>query len=132
MPISTYGYIAIAVGTFLEGETVLVMGGLAAHRGYLELPWVMVWGFLGTLFGDQLYFYIGRIKGISFLEKRPYWKSRSGRVFDLMHKHQLLLIFSFVFFTDFARLPLFSSVQEVFLPYGFLFSIRSERLSGPE
>lgn len=98
MPISTYGYIAIAVGTFLEGETVLILGGLAAHRGYLELPWVVVWGFLGTLFGDQLYFYIGRIKGIKFLEKRPYWKSKSGRVFDLMHKHQLLLIFAFRFF----------------------------------
>jgi len=95
--VSTYGYVAIAAGTFFEGETVLALGGFAAHRGYLELPWVVVWGFLGTFFGDQLYFYIGRIKGISFLEKRPYWKSRSGRVFDLMHKHQLLLILAFRF-----------------------------------
>jgi hypothetical protein len=26
--ISTYGYVAIAMGTFLEGETVLILGGV--------------------------------------------------------------------------------------------------------
>lgn len=96
--VSTYGYIAIVIGTFFEGETVLVLGGFATHRGYLELPWVVICGFLGTLFGDQLYFYIGRIKGTNFLEKRPYWKLRSERVFDLLHRHQLLLILGFRFF----------------------------------
>ena len=95
--ISTYGYAAIAVGTFFEGETVLVLGGFATHRGYLELPWVVICGFLGTLFGDQLYFYIGRTKGTGFLEKRPHWKLRSERVFDLLHKHQLLLVLGFRF-----------------------------------
>jgi membrane protein DedA with SNARE-associated domain len=95
--VSTYGYIAIVIGTFLEGETVLVLGGFATHRGYLELPWVVICGFLGTLFGDQLYFFIGRIKGTNFLEKRLYWKLRSKRVFDLLHKHQLLLILGFRF-----------------------------------
>ena len=46
--ITTYGYAAVGIGSFLEGETVLVLGGLAAHRGYLELPWVIVYAFLGT------------------------------------------------------------------------------------
>lgn len=95
--VSTYGYAAIAVGTFFEGETVLVLGGFATHRGYLELPWVVICGFLGTLFGDQLYFYIGRTKGTGFLEKRPYWKLRSERIFNLMHKRQLLLVLGFRF-----------------------------------
>jgi membrane protein DedA with SNARE-associated domain len=53
--ISTYGYVAIAIGGFFEGETILVLAGFAAHRGHLHLPWVIVWGFLGTLCGDQLY-----------------------------------------------------------------------------
>ena len=65
--VSTYGYAAIAIGTFLEGETVLILGGFAAYRGYLELPWVLVSAFIGTLLGDQLYFYIGRTKGHRFL-----------------------------------------------------------------
>lgn len=30
--ISTYGYAAGGIGTFLEGETILILGGFAAHR----------------------------------------------------------------------------------------------------
>jgi membrane protein DedA with SNARE-associated domain len=30
--IENYGYAAILVGTFLEGETILVLAGLAASR----------------------------------------------------------------------------------------------------
>jgi len=37
--IENYGYAAILIGTFLEGETILVLAGLAAHQGYLVLPW---------------------------------------------------------------------------------------------
>jgi membrane protein DedA with SNARE-associated domain len=95
--ISNYGYAAIAVGTFFEGETILILGGFAAHRGYLELPWVVVSAFLGTLFGDQLYFYIGRSKGISALAERPAWKAKSEKVFHLLNKHQTWLILGFRF-----------------------------------
>ncbi|MBN1473059.1 MAG: DedA family protein [Syntrophaceae bacterium] len=97
MLISTYGYPSVAVGTFFEGEIVLVLAGFAAHRGYLSLSWVIVCAFLGTLCGDQLYFHLGRLKGTKFLDKRPQWKSRSARVFELMHKHPLLLVLGFRF-----------------------------------
>jgi membrane protein DedA with SNARE-associated domain len=95
--ISNYGYFAIAIGTFFEGETVLVLGGFAAHRGYLELQWVITWAFLGTLFGDQLYYYIGRSQGMEFINRRPHWQARSARVFRLLHQHQILLILGFRF-----------------------------------
>jgi membrane protein DedA with SNARE-associated domain len=95
--ISTYGYAAIAIGTFVEGETVLVLGGFAAHRGYLELPWVLVSAFFGTLLGDQVYFYMGRARGESFLERRPNWKYKSEKVFALLNRHQTLLILGFRF-----------------------------------
>jgi len=95
--ISTYGYAAIGIGTFIEGETILVMGGFAAHRGYLELPWVIVCAFLGTLFGDQLYFYIGRTKGKSAIEKRPHWKAKSDKALVLLNKYQTWLIIGFRF-----------------------------------
>lgn len=95
--ISTYGYAAVGIGTFLEGETILILGGFAAHRGYLELPWVIVCAFLGTFFGDQLYFYIGRTKGKIALQKRPHWKAKSEKVFKLLDKHQTWLILGFRF-----------------------------------
>ncbi|MBD3822823.1 MAG: DedA family protein [Thiotrichales bacterium] len=95
--ISEYGYWAILVGTFLEGETILVLGGLAAHSGYLDLTTVIAVAFVGSLSGDQLYFYIGRAKGMDFIEKRPRWHKPTQKVFDLLHRHQVPLILGFRF-----------------------------------
>ena len=33
-----YGYLAIFVGTFVEGESMLLLGSFAAHKGYLSMP----------------------------------------------------------------------------------------------
>jgi len=95
--VATYGYAAILIGTFLEGETILVLGGFAAHRGYLELPWVLVSAFFGTLLGDQLYFFIGRFKGQAFLENRPAWKTKTEKSFSLLRRNQTGFIIGFRF-----------------------------------
>lgn len=105
--ISTYGYPAIAIGTFFEGEIILVLAGFAAHQGYLNLSWVLICGFLGTLCGDQFYFHLGRMKGTKFLDKRPQWKYRSIRVFKLLHRHQLLLVLGFRFVYGFRTITPF-------------------------
>ena len=95
--ISTYGYAAIATGTFLEGETVLILGGLAAHQGYLSMPGVVASAFAATLIADQSYFYLGRAKGRAPLENRPSWKAQSEKVFTLLHRHQTLVTLCFRF-----------------------------------
>ena len=95
--VADYGYISVLIGTFLEGETILIIAGFMAHRGYLDLPLVILAAFAGTLIGDQLYFYIGRFKGNAFLEKRPKWQPKVSRVQALMDKHQTLLILGFRF-----------------------------------
>ncbi len=95
--IQEYGYVVVVVGTFFEGETVLVLGGLAAQLGYLELPWVIVSAFGGTVCGDQLYFFIGRYHGRAMLAKRPHWQRRAQRVFDILHRHQNWLLIGFRF-----------------------------------
>jgi len=118
--ISTYGYAAIGIGTFFEGETILVLGGFAAHRGYLELPWVILFALLGTLFGDQLYFYIGRAKGKGVLENRPDWKSKSEKVFLLMERHQLLLIMGFRFLYGLRTVTPFLIGASRIAPFRFL------------
>lgn len=58
--LQTYGYWAILIGTFLEGETILVLGGLAAHMGYMDLSGVILSAFTGSLCGYQLFFFLGR------------------------------------------------------------------------
>lgn len=95
--VSNYGYIAIGIGTFLEGEMVLILGGLAAHRGFLQLPWVVACAFLGAFSGNQFYFHIGRHNGEKFLAKRPAWQAKSAKVFAMAEKHQIWLILGFSF-----------------------------------
>ena len=95
--IASYGYLAVLVGSFLEGETIVVLGGLAAKLGYLQLPWVIVCAFAGSLCGDQLYFFLGRYKGAAILARRPAWQGRVARVHDRLLRHQVAVMLGFRF-----------------------------------
>ena len=95
--IDTYGYLTVFTGTFLEGETILVLGGFAAHRGYLALSGVILAAFIGSLCGDQLFFYLGRKHGQTILSRRPLWKTRVEKVHLLLARFHSLLILAFRF-----------------------------------
>jgi membrane protein DedA with SNARE-associated domain len=95
--IATYGYLAVAVGSFLEGETVLVMAGFAAHRGYMDFRYVVLTAFLGSFAGDQLYFFLGRKHGVALLARRPRWQARAARVHRLLERRHALFIIAFRF-----------------------------------
>ena len=95
--IGSYGYFFLLAGTFLEGETILILAGFAAHLGYLYLPWVILVAFIGTLSGDQLFFYLGRRYSRFVLDKHPAWQSRLDRVQRLFERYQTLLILGFRF-----------------------------------
>ncbi len=74
-----WGYLAIGVGTFFEGETILIVGGAVAHRGLLSLWGVIVAAFLGSVAGDQLWYHVGRRAGRAAIEKRPRWKDGAAK-----------------------------------------------------
>jgi membrane protein DedA with SNARE-associated domain len=95
--VTNYGYIIIVIGTFFEGETILIVAGFLAHGGYLQLPYVIIAGFAGTFIGDQLYFYVGCIKEKKFIDHKPLWKLKADRVLKLLEKHQTWLILGFRF-----------------------------------
>jgi membrane protein DedA with SNARE-associated domain len=95
--VRTYGYLAVVVGTFLEGETILVLAGFAARLGYMKLPEVILAAFVGSLSGDQLFFHIGRRHGQALLEKRPHWQARAHRVHQLLERHGTPFMIGFRF-----------------------------------
>ena len=95
--VDTYGYLAIIVGTFLEGETILVLGGFTARQGYLALPWVIASAFLGSLGGDQLFFYLGRRYGEAVLARRPSWRTRVERATALLERFRRPFMMGFRF-----------------------------------
>lgn len=96
-----YGYLAVLAGTFLEGETILVLAGFLAHGGYLGLPGVWLAAFAGAFCSDQLCFYLGRSRGAAFIRRRPAWRAKSRRIFDLLHRHQVWVILGFRFLYGF-------------------------------
>lgn len=96
--IQDYGYLAILIGAFLEGETIVVLGGLAAHLGFLELQGVIVSALAGSFAGDQLYFYIGRRYGPRIIAKRLSWQANAEKVYKHLRRHQDFLILTFRFY----------------------------------
>lgn len=95
--VADWGYLALFVGTFFEGETIVVVAGYLAHAGYLGVEGVILASFAGTLAGDQLYFHIGRTHGAAFLARRPAWRPRLERAERLIHRHQDLVMLGFRF-----------------------------------
>ena len=97
--IENYGYAAVFIGTLLEGETVLVMAGFAAHRGYLDLPGVMMAAFAGSFIGDQCFFLLGQHRGTVVLARFPMLKVRVARVQSLLNRYHtpLILIIRFLY-----------------------------------
>lgn len=61
--LEAYGYLFLFIGTFLEGEAVLILAGYFAFQGTLSLPGVIITALAGSFLGDQFYFFLGRWKG---------------------------------------------------------------------
>jgi membrane protein DedA with SNARE-associated domain len=92
-----YGYWGILLGTFLEGETILILGGFAAHQGYLQLTWVIFCAFAGTLLSDQLLFYLGVRHSQALLKRRPTWALRIEKLHRRISQYRIPIILFFRF-----------------------------------
>ena len=95
--IRDYGYWALLIGTFFEGETILIIAGLSAHLGLLQLPYVMLIAFIGSFSGDQSYYFIGYFKGRELLQKHLKWKRRVDIVNKHIERYHNLVMFGFRF-----------------------------------
>lgn len=102
-----YGYLALFIGTFLEGETILLVAGFLAQSGHLDLWLCILAAFSGSLSGDQAAFYVGRFKGKKFVDSRPAWKSRVERIHQMLERFHEALILSFRFFYGLRNLTPF-------------------------
>ena len=106
--IRTYGYWALLVGTFLEGETILIIAGAFAGQGLLELQFVILSAFAGGMAGDQLHFFIGRYKGQWILSKFANQRERLEKVLRLVERHRILLVLIFRFMYGLRTLTSFT------------------------
>ena len=87
-----YGYLLIFVGTFAEGETLLVLGGYFAHRGYLDLGGVMATAFVAAVCGDQLFFHLGRNHATRLFERFPHLHDKVRIALHRAERHQAVVV----------------------------------------
>jgi membrane protein DedA with SNARE-associated domain len=85
--VAEHGYLITFFGSLIEGETILTLGGLAAHRGYLHLFPLIVLASLGSFLGDQMYFLIGRRFGKRLIARFPRFKPAIRRVDALVVRY---------------------------------------------
>ena len=90
--IAQYGYAAVFLGALFEGESVLLLAGYAAHRGYLDFSVLAGVAGMGAMTGDQFFFWLGRRHGQALLARRPAWRGKVEHALDLIQHHPVGII----------------------------------------
>ncbi|ECB0717777.1 DedA family protein [Salmonella enterica subsp. enterica serovar Bareilly] len=119
--ITHYGYAALVIGSMAEGETVTLLGGVAAHQGLLKFPLVAAAVALGGMMGDQLLYLLGRCYGGKLLRRFPRYHTKIRRAQKMIQRHPYLFVIGTRFMYGFrvvgplligaSRLP-----PKIFLP----------------
>ena len=84
--VETHGYWMLALGCLLEGETILLLAGFAAHRGYLNPFAVLGVAATAGFVGDQFWFWLGRRHGAGVLARWSSLTRQVGRVHALLER----------------------------------------------
>lgn len=91
--IAKYGYIGIFIGTFLEGETTVLIGGIFSRLGYMSILNVILYAFAGTLAGDFTFFAVGRYFGKNIVERFTFIRNRVPLANRVIRKNGNFIIF---------------------------------------
>jgi membrane protein DedA with SNARE-associated domain len=94
-----WGYVAVFLGSLIEGESVIFLAGFLAHEGCLSLYKIILISFIGTLFADQLLYHIGRHYGNHVIDRFPSFKPRAEKAFHLLKRYDsyFILVFRFIY-----------------------------------
>jgi Uncharacterized membrane-associated protein len=90
-----FGYFALFLGTFFEGETILVLAGFLAFREYMDIKLVVLVAFCGSYAGDQLWYFMGRRHGRKILARKPRWQAMGDRALEHIRRHPDIWVLSF-------------------------------------
>ncbi len=91
--IAKYGYIGVFIGTFLEGETTVLLGGIFSKLGYMSIWTVMLYACAGTFAGDCTFFAIGRFFGKNIIERFEFIRKKVPLANKVICKYGNFIIF---------------------------------------
>jgi membrane protein DedA with SNARE-associated domain len=95
--LARYGLLGIFLGSGIEGEAVVITGGVLAHRGLVPLWAAMVASACGSCIVDQIWFFIGRhFRRYRWVE-RITGKPAFARALTFLERYPTAFIFGFRF-----------------------------------
>ncbi|SEN08458.1 membrane protein DedA, SNARE-associated domain [Sphingomonas gellani] len=99
--IARYGLAALFLGAGIEGEAVVVAGGLLAHQGVFPLAGACIAAAAGSFLADQAWFAVGRRFREHRLVRRAKGKAAFARALTALERHPIGFIFAFRFIYGF-------------------------------
>ncbi|WP_336219275.1 DedA family protein [Citrobacter amalonaticus] len=123
--IAHYGYAALVIGSMAEGETVTLLGGVAAHQGLLKFLLVVISVALGGMIGDQLLYLLGRQFGGKILRRFSRHQDKIQRAQKMIQRRPYLFVIGTRFMYGFRVIgPLLIGAShlspKIFLPLNIL------------
>lgn len=86
-------YLIVFLWCILEGELALILAGIAAHSGGVNLGLIIFIAGLGGFCGDQIYFYIGRYNKKYIQKKLSSQRTKFAIAHLLLEKYGWPVIF---------------------------------------
>ncbi len=119
--LSSYGYVAVFAGTFIEGELFLLVAGFFVRHDFLQPIPTFIFSILGALTHELIYFFLGRWKGRSILLGNKYTKRRYIKAKKLVEKYGIYSLFIIRFLYGMRVVPMMLMGATGFNFYKFLF-----------
>lgn len=96
--VENWGYIAVFLGSIVEGESIIFTASALAACGHMSIYKIFFIACITTICVDQIMFFIGYKFGSSWvINKFPKLQKTKERIFKLLNKMDVLFIFSFRF-----------------------------------
>ena len=87
-----YGYAAIMLAAFWEGEVVLIAAGALCGRGYLDWKWTILFAAIGGSAGDQMYFYAAHERAARLIKKSKRLNKWYPKISKFVLRHSTLAV----------------------------------------
>jgi membrane-associated protein len=88
-----YGYLIIFTGTFFEGETTLVLGGLLSHQGDLNFWMVITTAALASYLGHVVFYFLGKTSASWILVKFPKYRLKIEQAEYIIRRYETMSLF---------------------------------------
>jgi len=82
-----YGYLAVLLAAFWEGEAVLIAAGTLCGAGYLDWRLTILAAAIGGAAGDQIYFYAAHERAARLVQKSKRLRKWYPRVSKFVLRH---------------------------------------------